>query len=232
MMKELHFEKLPSTHLYAKENINSLRTHNMVLISTDYQTNGIGRRKGTSWLSTKGENLLWTIFLKGPLKAPMHNAAQILALSLLKTLPKKLSPKFKWPNDLLLSGKKFAGVMGDVIDNDLILSVGVNVNISVENLKSIDIPVTSLSVELEEKVDLDSFKKEYLKTIEKDLAQFKQDGFTPFVKLARDFLALVGEKVQIDTIKGILKDIDDQGRLLVETEKGIETISSGHLVRL
>ena len=160
MFKEIHFPKIDSTHLYALEHLKEYAGQ-FVFISASEQTGGIGR-KGDPWLGS-GDNLLGTFIFPMPLKSP-SNLAQLLAYSAIKTLEKlALVPSFKWPNDILLSHKKVAGVMADIKDGTALLSIGMNVNMGKSDLDKIDIPATSLSVELHHTVSVQALKEALLK---------------------------------------------------------------------
>ena len=113
MFKEIHFSQLPSTHKFALEHLKDYRDA-FVFITADEQLQGIGRT-GNPWISN-GKNLLGTFVFPKPDK-DLSNLAQLLSYSAIKILEKwALTPSFKWPNDILLSHKKVAGVMAEIKD--------------------------------------------------------------------------------------------------------------------
>lgn len=229
-MKEIHHQTVPSTHKWAIDNVNELKGEPIFFITADHQTESVGRRPNTNWESAPGENLLATFFIRGPLSFPIHNIAQVLAVSLMKQLiPENLNLTFKWPNDLHLSGKKFAGVMGDIKDENVIVSIGANINMGQEDLDKIDVPANSLAVETGRKWDLEAFKAKYRDQVEKDIATFKEKGFAPFLHLVREKLSYRGQKVRVGEATGIVVDVDQDGCLVIDTDNGKKTLSAGHL---
>ena len=59
----------------------------------------------------------------------------------------QLKPRLKWPNDLLLSGKKVCGILCETTEGWVVLGIGLNVNMDAEELAQIDQPATSLLIE-------------------------------------------------------------------------------------
>ena len=127
-----HFEELDSTNDFLRTLTPSTE---ITIVSTDFQTKGRGQM-GNTWLSNRGENLLFSILLQpNNLKASDGFVlSQAMALSIKEALDnhiKKVS--IKWPNDIYSDGKKICGTL---IENTLfgklvgrsIIGSGININ--------------------------------------------------------------------------------------------------------
>ncbi len=215
MFKEIHFSKIPSTHLHALEH---LETHQgkSIFISANEQTHGIGRKKAP-WIA-KGENLLGTFLFPLPEK-DSANLAQLLSYSTIKVLEKlALTPAFKWPNDILLSHKKVAGVMAEVRGPMAIISIGMNVNMTKADLDTIDIPATSLLEELHHRLSLPHLKQDLLKQFTTDLTLFQTKGFEPFFSPFASKLAFIGKLAQAGNTRGKIEGLHPDGRLILHAD--------------
>ena len=158
------------------------------------------------------------------------NLAQLLAFSVIKVIEKfALVPTFKWPNDILLSHKKVAGVMADIKDSTAIVSIGMNVNMKKSELDQINIPATSLEEEVLHHVSLHNLRRDLLVQFSKDLALFQKDGFEPFFKPFATKLAFIGKLAQIGTVKGRIEALSRDGRLILNTGSSKELLSTGSL---
>jgi BirA family biotin operon repressor/biotin-[acetyl-CoA-carboxylase] ligase len=124
----------------------------MTCIVANEQTAGRGTFK-KRWVSPPGVNIYATFHFQLPRDDPrIPTLAILMAKSLATVLTKEgLSPVIKWPNDLLLNGKKLSGVLcetefhEDVVE--LFLGVGINVNLERQETEQIDQPATSLLIE-------------------------------------------------------------------------------------
>ncbi len=176
-----HFETLPSTALYAKEYLDQFDVNQLTLITADTQTEGKGQHS-RKWDSPEG-NLFATYVFTVPLGwDPVIHAAQLLSWSAAQVLiDLGLSPNFKWPNDLLVGGKKIAGILCETVKLDgylrVIDSIGLNVNTPIE----VDQPTTSLVQEIGGQ-DLPKILEALNQQFYDDLTVFLEEGFSPFVQ--------------------------------------------------
>jgi BirA family biotin operon repressor/biotin-[acetyl-CoA-carboxylase] ligase len=100
------------------------------VVMAEFQERGRGRQ-GRSWSSEKGESLLFTLLLRypGPAATPRGLTLRTglsLALSLEEFAP-PLRPELKWPNDIILDGKKAAGILTEGDGGDIYIGMGINV---------------------------------------------------------------------------------------------------------
>lgn len=144
------FPSLDSTNVFLKNNYTLFPDFSVIY--TENQTSGRGRfdRK---WVSSVGKGLTFSI--KIPLeRIPTQNwcnITQVMALAIAQMLEdKKILPKLRWPNDIIVGGAKICGILGEVIQCNstyaMVLGVGLNVNESKEDLFTLDRKATSLSL--------------------------------------------------------------------------------------
>lgn len=145
----IHLDSIDSTNTYAKQHSALFHRDHITCITAEHQTAGRGRFE-RKWVSPRGVNLYATFFFHLPLKTPnINQLATVMAESLISLLKEEgLTPEMKWPNDVLLNKKKLAGVLCEVVFTpasiEVILGLGVNLNMAKEDLAKIDQPATSL----------------------------------------------------------------------------------------
>ena len=127
-----HFDRIDSTNLEARRLADNGERGPLWLLA-DEQTLGRGRL-GRSWVSEPGN--LYATFLFSIAEGP-HAAAQVSFVAALAVhdtvmaLRPELSPRIKWPNDVLIGGAKFCGVLPEVVgDNPTRIAIGCGINIA------------------------------------------------------------------------------------------------------
>ena len=128
-----YFDELPSTHLYIKENQDKLE--NGTVIIANKQTAGIGTH-GRTWYTGSGDNIAMSMLFKPECDlSSLNNITVDVAQSIKKTIRNlyNIGLNIKYPNDLLLNGKKICGILTEINTisgkiNYLIISLGFNVN--------------------------------------------------------------------------------------------------------
>ena len=122
--KLLSFDKIPSTQDYALDLIANGEASNKTIIKALAQSAGRGRYRRT-WVSHHG-NLYLSFIYKISERDPKLSYA--VAVAIAETLISfGLSPQIKWPNDVLIGGKKISGVLIEYAQNFVIVGVGINV---------------------------------------------------------------------------------------------------------
>lgn len=235
----IHFDTINSTNVWTKKNADSLDSDHLTCITALEQTAGRGRfyRK---WLSPKGQNIYATLYFCLPKESPyVMNLGQILSLSCITILKKKgFFPQVKWPNDILLDGKKVAGILCEtVLFEDrigIVLGIGINVNMSQELLDTIDQPATSLSQLSGQTWTLEQILEPVLKQFLQDLHLLQTHGFEFFRSTYEQLLAFKGESIScsdgMKKIKGICHSVCPDGRLNLLLPNGnITTLTAGDL---
>ncbi|HEX2495938.1 MAG TPA: biotin--[acetyl-CoA-carboxylase] ligase [Gaiellaceae bacterium] len=125
------------------------------VVAADEQTAGRGRL-GRPWLAAPGTSLLFSVNLRPPVETKRLPALTIVAGVAAGDGVREatgLMPEIKLPNDLLVNGKKLAGILAEAREDRVVLGMGINVNVSPEDLPAeVDRESTSLLVELGELV--------------------------------------------------------------------------------
>lgn len=189
-----HFQIIDSTNNWAKANAHLLPKDKITLVTANEQTAGRGRFKRL-WESPGGLNIYATFcFFIEKHRLDIGNIPQVLAISAARSLEELGHvPRLKWPNDVLLSGKKVAGILCETTPFSdtlcIALGIGLNVNMPLVLLQKIDRPATSLLVENgrlhEPNYVLEVLQKYFLK----DLELFFDEGFISFLEMYRGYMA-------------------------------------------
>jgi BirA family transcriptional regulator, biotin operon repressor / biotin---[acetyl-CoA-carboxylase] ligase len=235
----IHFTSIPSTSSWAKENSSLLDPNKATCITADEQTAGRGTF-AKKWVSPKGLNIYASLYFTLPKSySSLQNIGQLLSISCCKCLEKhKFNPQIKWPNDLFLNEKKFAGILCEVTsskeDSEVILGLGLNVNMSAALVQKIDQPATSLMEVSQKTWDIKELLNEIITIFLEDLDTLSSKGFAAFSSYYNDRLAFKEEPVQIKdgtfSHKGVCKGVSPEGSLLLETPtKEHIKISSGRI---
>lgn len=174
---KIHFACIDSTNSYAKREYHSFASQGITCVTADEQTHGRGRFQ-RPWISPPKANLLATFCFRLPLDFPkVPFLAQLMSQSIAKCLiDEGLRPSFKWPNDLFLNEKKVAGILCEVFFEptfiQVIIGVGVNLNMELADLSAIDQPATSLKIETGRSWDCQLFCDAIYEQFSKDLEDF------------------------------------------------------------
>lgn len=229
-MEIIHLDEINSTNEYVKQNIANLKDKSIVY--ADRQISGHGRL-GRIWVDSGDENLYLTFVLK-PFKEikPIYaNLTQFLSLVLCYVLEDdyNLSPKIKWPNDVLVNNKKIAGILSEGttqagVFQGLALGIGVNLNTPKEKLDKIDKPATSVFSETMQIVDKLDFIKKLCTKFFLLYDEFILDGFVSIKPFYINRASFLGKNISINVLgdvhEGLAVDVSDDGSLILrESDK-------------
>ncbi len=149
----LRFESLESTNAYATRHLGELGDRQIILAET--QTAGFGRF-GRTWVSHIPGNIYISLVLKPDLpldgNSPLANITQYMSLCICDVLDTYgVVGAIKWPNDVLVDGKKISGLLSQTsIRNGrlmgYVLGAGINLNMPADVLAEIDQPATALNL--------------------------------------------------------------------------------------
>ena len=134
------------------------------------QTKGRGRL-GRRWEATAGTSVLCSVQLRPPLDAARFPELTVVAAQAcaeaIRTVT-GLKSTLKHPNDVLIGGRKVAGILGESAEGRVVLGIGINANIPAEELpEGVRIPATSLLIETGEPVDRVELLVELLAALER-----------------------------------------------------------------
>lgn len=137
---------------------------------TDEQTEGRGRL-GRRWHSPPGVSLLFSILLEPPVETARLPELSLVAGKACADVIAAVTgatPEIKLPNDVLISGRKVAGILAEAREGRVVLGIGVNVNVPDEDLPTeVDVPATSLLAETGHEVDRAELLVELLDRLER-----------------------------------------------------------------
>lgn len=226
----IYYDEVGSTNDELRILANS-GAHEGTVAIAELQNKGKGRLQ-RQWITNRGDAIAMSILIKPeipPYMAP--GITQVIALSVVRGLELSASLDFsiKWPNDIILNGKKVCGILTEMdgeIDNlnYIIIGIGINVNQSLIE-KDLSHKATSLKIECGKVVERKVIVSNILNEFERNYELFKEKGITPFLDELKKYSALIGKKVTISnpfkSFSGKVVDIDSEGYLVVEDENGI-----------
>ena len=211
----LHLRATGSTNDRARELAAAGAPHG-TLVTAAEQSAGRGRQ-GRRWSAPAGHALLASVVLREPPELLPLAAAVAVADAVVATLPMQgAAVAIKWPNDVLLEGRKVAGILAEGRPQErwAVLGVGLNVAVGLADLPA-ELLTTAATMGLGA-ADVEMVLAELLAALERRLAQ------DPAALLAawesRD--ALRGREVAWTTGRGVAAGIDGAGRLVVELPGG------------
>lgn len=210
------------------------------VVFAESQTKGRGRL-GRKWISPERKGLWFSVLLRPdlrPQEATQLTVASATALRRAIEAETGLQPKIKWPNDILIEGKKVAGILTELsaeLDRvkHIILGIGVDVNLDAGELPAdLRKTATSLKIEAGEMISRAELAVAILHALDEDYARI---GAGKFAVLADEWEAhcgTIGKNVTVligdRKIRGRAESLDDDGALLVRTEHGhLERIIGG-----
>lgn len=225
-----YYPDTDSTNIRAKELGEKGAPHGTLVVAGQ-QSAGRGRR-GRGWESPPGCSIYMSILLRPeflPSKAPMLTL--IMAYSVAKALRActGMEVKIKWPNDIVLNGKKLVGILTEMsteIDyiNHVVIGVGVNVNMASFS-EEIAKTATSLRIETGEIIKRSTLIVEMMKHFEKNYEMYlKTEDLSGIREAYNGLLVNCGKEVRIlgarEPYQAVALGINDSGELLVRKQDG------------
>ena len=240
--KILFFEDVDSTNTTAKELARTGVEEGTVIIART-QKQGRGRFDRT-WESPEGGVYL-SVILRPKIVVEKTSLLPLIAALAVSHTIKRYGPPatIKWPNDVLVNGKKIAGILleseaeGSKVSY-VVVGIGVNLNIDFTQFSSQIRPrSTSLKKEMKSSVDYQEFLKQFFQQFDHYYQMFLHEEFDRIIKEWKQFSDTLGKTIQIttseETLQGVAEDIDQSGFLLVKTTDGsIKKVTSGDCVYL
>ena len=229
----LVFDAVSSTNDLAKQYLEEGATEGLVLMS-ESQTSGRGRM-GRSWVSSPGIGIYMSAILKPriqPQRLPQLTlVAGLAAVQAINEFTKHKA-QLKWPNDILLNGKKLCGILCEYhpITNGeagVIVGIGVNANHSPADFPDDLRPsATSLGIETGNPVDRQALASALIRHLDREYDAFLRDGAPAIISQWTENSDMFGKKIAVtrggSVIHGTALGLDPQGRLLIRTQQGEE----------
>lgn len=234
MVKVIQLEEVDSTNSYGKKHIDEFE--DKIAIITKKQTSGRGRLN-RSWVDLGEENLFLSIILKPSetFNEIYPNLTQYLSVTLCKVIESYgIQTQIKWPNDVLIDGKKIAGILSETVMQGqklkgIVLGVGVNLNSSQEKIDAIPNKIaTSLNIETQKAIDLKEFLNKLLTEFFEHYDEFLQSGF---LQIKDDYIkrnCFLGKELKVQVFNhmesGLAKAVNDLGELVLEDNNKREIV--------
>lgn len=229
------FEELPSTNTYAKKLKGEGSLHGTLVI-TDFQTKGRGQHEH-KWVVEPGQNLTFSLVFQPSNPDRLNLLTLTCALAVKETIENltDLKPKIKWPNDVLVNGKKLCGILTETvfIGNKLdrvIAGIGLNVN-QHEFTNSVSKDATSLSIESKHKMDREELLAHLVQDIEYKYRLWSQQD-PDLLKKVNKSLSGYGDwvklKVNDEILSGKFKFLgaNNKGELIaLDSEMDVKTFA-------
>lgn len=228
-----HYHRVDSTNNVLKKMAREGAPEGTVVVAEE-QTGGRGRL-GRNWNSPAGRGIWFSILFRpvlAPSRAPLFTllAAVAVTRAIKANLP-ALEPGIKWPNDLLLAGRKVCGILTEMkaeadLLHYLVTGIGVNVNFREEDFAP-QLRESATSLYLQNNKTTVSRKgpaRDILQEIDHLYRVFLDDGAEEIVAAWKQDNITLGHKVAVRTLQGVYTgravDLDGDGALLVEDELG------------
>ncbi len=235
------FETIDSTNNCAKALAGCFAQEGTVVFA-EHQSAGRGRL-GRAWEANPNENLMFSVILRPSLSPEAVNllplyAAVAVAAAVEKTTG--LSVQCKWPNDLLIDGKKFAGILleGSLKQSSVeyvVIGIGINVN-QMEFPPTLMQKATSLRLSLGREIDRPALFREVMNSMEQYHNTLTPGKFSAVVPLWTTRTQMLNRQISIDqqgsVLSGIVRGISPEGGLVVALADREQTLFAGDVTIL
>jgi BirA family biotin operon repressor/biotin-[acetyl-CoA-carboxylase] ligase len=228
-MKIIGLDTVGSTNDYARE-LARKGVPSGTVVWAHEQTAGRGRQ-GNGWVSERG-NLFMSLILRPKAKlADLGQLSFLAAVALSDTLeailPSTATIHLKWPNDVLLQGKKAAGILIESETSWVVIGIGMNMTHAPENA----ISLRDIGVKKYKAHDMLEFLS---REIPERVESWEKEGFEPvrkkWLKRAYKLNKEISARLPKETLTGIFEGIDPTGALLLALPDGSrKTIASGEV---
>jgi BirA family biotin operon repressor/biotin-[acetyl-CoA-carboxylase] ligase len=235
----LYFEAINSTNIKARDLADGGAAEGTLVLS-EAQIKGRGR-KGRIWYSPPEGGIYISLILRpliSPAEAPKFTLLTAVATAEAVLSLTGLKIQIKWPNDILIGGKKLAGILTEMSTemdavNYIVVGLGLNVNTPAFPAEIREI-ATSILIETGEPFPRVTLLQEYLKRFEAYYNLYKKTGFDPIIERWKELSNIIGKKVEVEVIGnrfiGEAVNIDGDGALILKDDQGgVHRIVSGDI---
>jgi BirA family biotin operon repressor/biotin-[acetyl-CoA-carboxylase] ligase len=210
------------------------------VVFAESQTKGRGRL-GRAWMSPLRKGLWFSVLLRPALRPQETTQLTVISATALRRAIKNVTglvADIKWPNDLLLGGKKTAGILTEMSAEpdrvrQVILGIGLDVNQEAEDFPPELRPLaTSLKLAAGRAFSRAELAVEILRELEADYSQIRAGRFATVADEWESACITIGRQVTVQTgsrrFRGRAESLDEDGALLVRSEHGhLERVTGG-----
>jgi BirA family biotin operon repressor/biotin-[acetyl-CoA-carboxylase] ligase len=211
-----------------------------MVVFAEAQSKGRGRL-GRRWISPARKGLWFSVLLRPdiqPQAATQLTIAAATALARAITLQTGVVAEIKWPNDLLIRGKKIAGILTEMsaeLDHlrEVILGIGIDVNLEASEIPAaLRKTATSIRIESGQMVDRAGLAVAILRELDRDYERVKRGEFDLIAEQWQEHCTTIGSQVSIRVgdrvVRGRAEALDTDGALLLRGQHGhLERIIGG-----
>jgi BirA family biotin operon repressor/biotin-[acetyl-CoA-carboxylase] ligase len=199
-----------------------------------HQQAGRGRA-GRQWQTAPGDALMFSLLLRPTITGDRLTPLSILIADAIASSLESLyglSPRVKWPNDVLLGGRKVSGVLIQVRGAVTVVGVGINFRSIPPALEGV---ATSILTETGQQPDPDELRDALLLRIQRNYRSLLGRDISSILDAVNNRLWLRGDRVVLHDgdreLEGVVMAIRDDAALLLDTADGIQPVISGELTR-
>ncbi len=235
-----YFDEINSTNVYAKQLIKEVKPPEGTLIWSDKQLQGKGRL-GRTWASAANVGIWMSLILYPKLEPEKISPLTLVAgLAMCQSLREisGLNIKLKWPNDLVVNGKKICGILSEMImlaEQEVAVVTGIGVNVNTKEFDTELAYATSLLLETGKQFNREVIISKFLSQFECLYEVYNKEG--TFLSLRHEYENLCVNMdadvcIHIGDEKFLAKavSLSDNGNLCVRYEDGrLEEVSSGEV---
>jgi BirA family biotin operon repressor/biotin-[acetyl-CoA-carboxylase] ligase len=206
--------------------------HEGAVAVAEHQTAGRGR-EGRRWEDAAGRSLLVSVLLRPRGGLPVQQLALVVGLAVADAVEAAtgVAATLKWPNDVLLEGRKVAGVLLEATEDAVVCGIGVNVNEAEDELpREPRGPAGSLRTATGREHDRAALLADLLARVQRRYDEWLDLGLGLFLPELERRDALRGRRVTVGDLSGTAAGIAPDGRLRVRSADGVETlVASGEV---
>ena len=232
---QVKLNEIDSTNKFLLQLHKKKKFTNTVVVTADFQTKGKGR-KGNSWESEKGKNLLISILLRHKLKIEDQFLFNIcISMSIQELIYNYTKEKvyIKWPNDIIILNKKIAGyIIDNLVQKNIIHTsiIGIGLNVNQLKFKKYNPLATSISLIKETEIDLEKLKNDLLKILENNYKALDKTAIKKYNKLLFKKGITMHFKKKEEILKAKIVSVDKNGTLKLNVEgKGLKKFKANQL---
>ncbi len=233
----INLDEVDSTNEYLKRLVaDGWNSEDITVVSAQYQNAGKGRR-GRQWLTEPGTALTFSVLLKPRMDlSDCSMLTLVMAMAVRRALADMdIETSIKWPNDIVINGKKICGILTEAIAETGHIIIGCGVNTNQESFpEDLSDRSTSVLIETDDCVDHDSLLESIIYHLEKLIDSFMETGDLSNLKEEYEE-ALVSMDTEVTVLdpegeyKGICLGIDERGQLKVKHDEEVTCVYAGEV---